>query len=257
MKPHHDNEDSRDRPTVLLLHSLGTDRRLWRYQIDSLSTDYDVIAPDCRGHGGSMWSEAVTVDDWVDDIHRVVREHCGVHVIGLSMGGIQAIAFAGRYPDLVKSVTIANAFAKLPEEVADARVTGSATTILDKGMGAFAKEYLDQTLTQSLDASDYESLFEAIASMSPDAYLASASATFRADVIADLAHITCPALVVTGELDAKIPDERTAEIVAGITDVRHSSIPRAGHLSCIENPTHFNNVVKSFLARVDDRAVVH
>lgn len=245
-----------ERPTVVLLHSLGTDHRLWRHQINNLATHYEVSTPDSRGHGNSPRGGAVIIDAWTEDLHGVIEEHGPVHLIGLSMGGLQAIAFAAKHPELVRSVTIANSFARLPVDVADARIENSAESITRHGMAAFAKDYLDQTLTQPLDNSDYAVLFDAISTMSAEAYLASATATFRADVVPLLDAITCPALVVTGELDAKIPSERTAEIVGGLTDAQHEIIPRAGHLSCIENPRHFNTVITSFLARVDDRVFI-
>lgn len=245
-----------ERPTVVLLHSLGTDHRLWRHQIGSLTTHYDLSTPDSRGHGKSPEAGAINLDTWSDDLYRVVEDRGPVHLVGLSMGGLQAILVAARHPELVRSVTIANSFARLPIDVADARINGSTETITRDGMAAFAKDYLDQTLTQPLDASDYAALYDAISTMSPEAYLASATATFRADVVPLLDSITCPALVVTGELDAKIPSERTAEIIGGIDHAEHAIVPRAGHLSCIENPTHFNAVIASFLARVDDRAAI-
>lgn len=245
-----------ERPTVVLLHSLGTDHRLWRHQIDSLTPHYEVSTPDSRGHGKSPRTGAVSIDAWTDDLHGAIAEHGPVHLIGLSMGGLQAIAVAARHPEMVRSVTIANSFARLPIDVADARIDNSTESITRDGMAAFAKEYLDQTLTQRLDTSDYAALYDAISTMSSEAYLASATATFRADVVPLLGAITCPALVVTGELDAKIPSERTAEIIGGIDHAQHEIVPRAGHLSCIENPAHFNAVIASFLARVDDRATI-
>ncbi|WP_228002823.1 alpha/beta fold hydrolase [Nocardia australiensis] len=245
-----------DRPTVVLLHSLGTDHRLWRHQIGSLTAHYDLSTPDSRGHGKSPQAGAVGIDAWTDDLYGVIEDLGPVHLIGLSMGGLQAIAVAAKHPELVRSVTIANSFARLPIDVADARIDSSAESITRNGMAGFAKDYLDQTLTRPLDTADYAALYDAISTMSPEAYLESATATFRADVVPLLDSIACPALVVTGELDAKIPSERTAEILGGIDHAQHEIVPRAGHLSCIENPAHFNAVIASFLARVDDRAAI-
>ena len=119
-----------DRPTVVLLHSLGTDHRLWRHQISSLTTHYDLSTPDSRGHGKSSATGAINLDAWSDDLYRVVKDRGPVHLVGLSMGGLQAIAFAAKHPDLVRSVTIANSFARLPIDVADAHVNGSTESII-------------------------------------------------------------------------------------------------------------------------------
>lgn len=236
---------------VVLLHSLGTDSRLWRHQTACLQSTYDVLTPNACGHGDTPWPGAVSVEAWTRDLRCVIGDRGPVHLIGLSMGGLQALAFSARYPDLVRSVTIANSFARLPLEVADARVNGITDTITQHGMTKYARSYLDQTLTKDLEASDYQALFSAIAGMDDKAYIESAAATFRADMIPLLASITSPALVITGALDTKVPSERTAELTRGIRRAAHEVIPHAGHLSCIENPEHFNAVITSFLDRVD------
>jgi 3-oxoadipate enol-lactonase len=249
-----DNGNGR-RPLVVMLHSLGTDHRLWRHQAAALRASYDVAIPDALGHGQSCWDGPVCLDDWNAELRRVIGTRTA-HIIGLSMGGIQAIAFAATFPTQVRSVTIANSFARLPVEVADARVEDCAATIRRFGMAAYARRYLEQTLTRRLDPATYDALFDAISNMRPDAYIASAVATFRSDVVPLLTQVACPALVMTGALDVKVPAERTAEIVAGLSDVVHTVVPAAGHLSCVENPVDFTGALTSFLTRVDASALV-
>ncbi|CAM3177275.1 alpha/beta fold hydrolase [Prescottella defluvii] len=241
-----------ERPTVVLLHSLGTDRTLWRHQVPALSPHYRVLTPESRGHGESPWFGSVSIDEWTADLRALIEPLGAVHLVGLSMGGIQSIAFAAAHPELVRSVVIANSFARLPIDVADARVEASTRAVAEEGMAAFAKEYLDQTLTRELDQADYAALLDSIAGVAPDAYLGSVEATFRADVIPMLEKVTCPSMVVVGDRDAKIPAARTAEIVDGLGGAPLEVIPDAGHLSCIENPTRFNQVIAGFLNLVDD-----
>lgn len=243
-----------DRPVVLLLHSLGTDSRLWRHQVEALAGRYEVLAPNALGHGQSTWNGPITVNDWVKDLYETVGGRA-VHVVGLSMGGIQAAAFAAEHPELVRSLTLANSFARLPSDVADARIHDCTEAINRSGMAAYADLYLEQTLTLPLDDSDRQLLRDGIASMPPQAYLASATATFRCDVLDQLPHISCPTLVITGERDAKVPHERTQEILGALGHAEHQVIS-AGHLSCIENPDSFTSIVTSFIARVDDRAAL-
>lgn len=221
-----------------------------------LGSDYDVITPDALGHGQSTWHGPVSVDDWVSSLHGTVGTR-PVHVVGLSMGGLQAIAFAAAQPELVRSVTIANSFARLPADVADARINDCTQAITQHGMPTYARHYLEQTLTQSIDQADHDALFTAISTMTPDAYLAAAETTFRADLVPMLAQVSCPALVITGELDAKVPEARTAELLSGLADARLEIIPAAGHLSCVENPGDFSAALTRFLTHVGERAAIH
>ncbi|GAA4685594.1 alpha/beta fold hydrolase [Gordonia humi] len=240
------------RSTVVLLHSLGTDSRLWRHQVAHLEHNHHVVAPDSNGHGRTPLTGTVTVGGWVDDLHRLVSTCGPVHLVGLSMGGIQALAYAATHPGNVSSVIAANTFARLPREAAADRVQSASTAIEATGMAAYATRYLEETLTRRVDDADYTNLVSAIGSMSAAAYLASAKATFFADVTADLAAITSPTLVVIGDSDLKVPMERTQTILDNVAGSTLASIPAAGHLSCVENPSSFNDVVTEFIARVDD-----
>lgn len=49
---------------IVLLHSLGADHRVWRHQVNALSTQHRVITLDTRGHGSSTASEPTTVANW-------------------------------------------------------------------------------------------------------------------------------------------------------------------------------------------------
>jgi 3-oxoadipate enol-lactonase len=42
-----------DAPPLMLLHSLGTDHRVWQHQADALAGRFRVLRPDLRGHGGT------------------------------------------------------------------------------------------------------------------------------------------------------------------------------------------------------------
>ena len=57
-------------------------------------------------------------------------------------------------------------------------------------------------------------------------------------------------LVVVGELDNLTPVPMAKEISAKIEGSIFEVIPNAGHLSNIENPNKFNEVVLSFLSNL-------
>jgi pimeloyl-ACP methyl ester carboxylesterase len=56
--------------TVVALHSLGADHRLWSDQIEFLAPYARVIAPKSRGHGRSEWDRDVTLEDWFVDTRQ-------------------------------------------------------------------------------------------------------------------------------------------------------------------------------------------
>jgi len=102
-------------PTVCLIHGNLSSARFFEPLFAALPAAWHVVAPDLRGFGHS---DAIPVDatrglgDFVDDIDRVLGETTlvavdrPVHLVGWSMGGGVAMAYAIEHPDRVASVTL-------------------------------------------------------------------------------------------------------------------------------------------------------
>ena len=73
----------------------------------------------------------------------------------------------------------------------------------------------------------------------------------RADSSPTLREIHVPTLVAVGEEDTITPVAEAEALHHGIAGSRLAIIPRAGHLSSLENPDEFNRHVRSFLATLD------
>ena len=101
-------------PLLVLLHGALSDSRDWRRQMDSFGADFTVIAWDAPGCGGSDdVPPTFGLDDYVDTLARFIDVlHLGrPHLLGLSLGGILAIALHGRHPDVARSLVLASAYA--------------------------------------------------------------------------------------------------------------------------------------------------
>ncbi|NQU37169.1 MAG: alpha/beta hydrolase [Actinobacteria bacterium] len=97
-------------PTIFL-HGLGGSSTNWTELMYLLSGQTYGIAPDLPGFGQSppphgddykLASHAAIVAELIQDLFGTRR----VHVFGNSMGGATAVQLAGRYPDLIKSLTL-------------------------------------------------------------------------------------------------------------------------------------------------------
>jgi 3-oxoadipate enol-lactonase len=239
------------REALVLLHSLGTDHRLWEHCAASLAEGHRVLVPDSRGHGGSGWAGPLTVEDWVADLGRVL-EHAGVDkvaLIGLSMGGVQAIAYAATYPSQVRALVVADSFAELDPGTARAKTSGLVARTSD--MKALADFYVESTFTVEPLPAAAESVRDAIASMEPDAYAVSAETCFGARLDGALDRIGSPTLVLWGDRDTKTPRELSERIAGRVRSARLEVVPGAGHLSTVENPGEFTRLVCGFLTEND------
>lgn len=233
---------------VVLLHSLGADRRMWRDQVTALRGRHRVVVPDTRGHGASDWAGPVDVDDWVADLRRVL-DAAGVTraaLVGVSLGGIQALAYAAAFPEQTSALVVADSFVELPEDVAEAKISGLAGQAASEGMPAVADAYVHDTFTRTPPPDGAGPLRDAIAGMDADAYAASVRACFGVRIADRLAAVRAPTLVLWGNADQKTPRPLSERIAAGVAGAELREIPGAGHLSNLENPAAFTEQIDGF-----------
>ena len=69
----------------------------------------------------------------------------------------------------------------------------------------------------------------------------------RADSSPTLREIQVPCLIVVGDEDEITPVAEAQFLQRGIAGSRLAVVPKAGHLTSMENPAEFNRQVRSFL----------
>lgn len=241
----------RDCEAIVFLHSLGTDHRLWKYQFSALKDQAPLlIAPDCRGHGQSTWSGNITLQKWVEDIYSIIDSLniSKVVLCGVSMGGVQAMAFAEAHPERVSRLILADTFAQIDVNLIDEKVRLTGGVAMEQGMEKFAETYLDATLSMSASSMQIrKDLHQAISDMDVAAYHASAKACFSADVLEGLSDLRIPTLVLIGDDDQKTPMPMSKKIVKALPGAKLSVVPAARHLANVDNPDTFNQLIIDFL----------
>ena len=97
-------------PPLVLIHG-GLDHcRNWDAIARALRPHFHIVAPDLRGHGDSEWAKgsSYTLTDNVVDLTRLiaVAELKDAAIIGHSMGGMVAQAYAGTFPTRVSRLAV-------------------------------------------------------------------------------------------------------------------------------------------------------
>lgn len=94
--------------TILFLHPQGSTAEIWQSVLDLFNDDYHVVLMDLRGHGKSEKpAQGYDIHTQCDDILSVMDSLKieKAHLVGNSLGGDIATAFAAFYPDRVLSLT--------------------------------------------------------------------------------------------------------------------------------------------------------
>jgi pimeloyl-ACP methyl ester carboxylesterase len=99
------SEGGRGSETVLLLHGFGASGDSWNRLAGNLTKKYRVVAPDLPGWGASTRIESASYGypSQLQRLHDLVQELKldRFHLVGHSMGGFLASAYAAQYPEKV------------------------------------------------------------------------------------------------------------------------------------------------------------
>jgi len=247
-------DDQGEGPPVVLLHPFPFDRRYWAGNIPTLvSAGHRVIAIDAPGFGGSSPSlEALSISE-IGDRLAVLLDQLDIEratILGLSMGGYVALAFAAKFADQLAAVVLANTRAAPDSPPVRKGREQALGTIHERGVEA----YLDQSLPRLLAPNAGPDLTARVRSLSETRSETLVSGILalrdRPDRSADFARIACPVLVVAGEVDQITPSAEMRAMSGAVPHARFVELAGAGHLSSIETPAAFNQTVVDFLHEV-------
>ena len=183
-------------PRLYLVHGVGLRAEAWMAQVNELSAARDCRAFDLPGHGGSRAvPRPATLAQYADRIAAAI-DAPGV-VAGHSMGAMIVLDLAARYPHLVRGIAALNAI--------HCRSPKAAEAVRRRAAALTAKEQADPeaTLTRwfaDQDTAERRACREWLTDVAREHYK-TAYEVFAAEngpSDADLAHLTCPALFMTG-----------------------------------------------------------
>jgi 3-oxoadipate enol-lactonase len=237
---------------IVFLHGVGSDKSVWRPQLEHFGATRGAIAFDYPGYGDSDPApQGTTRDDYAAAILSAMRE-LGLeraHVCGLSLGGVIAIAMHHAAPDRCASLILADTFAVHPEgrAIYERSLAGSSD------LPATAEARVDVLLAQPADPHVRREVVETMSRIDPAAYCIGAEAVWLADQRDRAAAIRVPTLIICGDEDRPTPPGLSRELHAMIHNSGLAMISSAGHLTNLEQPDAFNTLVGEFVRGVDSR----
>lgn len=203
---------------------------------------------------------AYTLDDMADDAVAVLDE-AGVdsaHVVGASMGGAISQILAVKYPERLRSLTLACTSGRnhpWREEL----LASWRDAALEQGIGAMGRE----AARWVIGPRSFRRLLPAIGWLGPlalgrpaHAFAAQCDAILAVgdvsqDLVDRLPEIAVPTLVLVGNQDILTPRGDSEDLVATIPTAELVVISGAAHGFMVEHATTFNRVLLEFLGRAE------
>jgi 3-oxoadipate enol-lactonase len=228
-------------PVALLVHGFPLDATMWLDQLALLSGVRRCVAVDLRGFGRSdpALDEILTMERHADDLAAFL-DALGVEtvdLVGLSMGGYVALAFAQLHPARLRTLALVDTRSEADGAEARAGRDETGRRLLTHGRPDLADRMEPALLAPAaappvrarirtmIESIRYETVLGALEGMKQ-----------RPDRTSTLRRIDVPVAVITGEHDAITPPQGARAMAAAISGATYTEIAGAGHMSPMESP---------------------
>jgi pimeloyl-ACP methyl ester carboxylesterase len=247
------------RPALCFLHGGSAHAHWFDAVVPAFVDRYHVLSLDQRGHGSSQWATdpAYATEDFARDLLGVMDTlgWARMTVVGHSMGGHNAMAFAAWHPERAERLVVVDSRPAIPAE--------RLQTMHRRGdRGPMRHETLESALRS------FRLLpRETVADPRLLAHLAREGITERegrflyrfdpacngrrrpTDGWALLERITAPTLLVRGEHSPILPREMATDMLARLPRARLVEIPGTYHHLVLDAPVAFAKVLDEFLSQ--------
>lgn len=235
---------------VVLLHGFGEDATIWSGYVPFLQKDFYMIVPEY-----ARLSNLKSIEDYADFVEKEVTskgfEKCVI--IGHSMGGYIALAFAEKYPEKVLGLGLFHSTAFADSDEKKAARDKNVEFLKTHGAEAFIKVSTPNLYAEAF-AKKYPEIIqkhiEATSTLPVEALIAGMTAMRdRPDRKHVLKSLRCPVMFIIGEKDKSVnPADAKAQIM--VPKFFSSSIlDEVGHMGMVEEPEDCLKFVGKFLLK--------
>jgi pimeloyl-ACP methyl ester carboxylesterase len=232
---------------VLCLHGAKGNGNVFRATLDRLAAEHSPLAFDQPGHARSGGLDSLGSIERMAEFTHTLCERLGLRIpvlLGHSMGGAVALAYALERPDRVRALVLCSAGARfeLPEELIEfsRRVTEGKErhrVAREAYSAATPPEVFRQGVMEDLKTDPRVGYGDLLAC--------------RAWSAGDrLREVGVPALVVVGEDEMPPLRGEADRLVEELPRARQVVIPKAGHMVPLEQPEAFAAAVGAFLGEL-------
>ena len=251
-------------PVIVFLHGFTGSTATWLNVVDMLGGEYKTVAVDLTGHGKTAVPKELSrysMAEQIADLEALVDKLklTSFTLVGYSMGGRVALAYAHRYPERVSSLILESASPgiKAESERLERKETDKKLSerIIRDGISLFVEFWENIALfnsqkrlsTETQNAVRAERLSQSATGLANS--LIGMGTGSQPSYWGELHAINLPVLLITGEIDTKFVNI-AQEMLEYLPLGKHRTIKDAGHAIHVEKPTLFATMVKEHITQV-------
>ena len=238
--------------TLVLLHGFMENLSIWHDIESYLSKDFTLLKIDLPGHGKSdILAEVHTMELMADEVKKVIDNQNleNFHLLGHSMGGYTSLAFAEKFPENLKSLTLffSTYFAD-DEEKKEQRI--KSYRIIKDAFPHYARAGIPNLFNQNerdvLEGKIETALETALSTNNLGALACVKGMVARTDKKHILENLEAKILVIAGKHDNAVKTDKTINNLPDRTNIK-SYVVDCGHNGHWEKPSICAEIINTEL----------
>lgn len=233
---------------LLFIHSLAGNTQQWTAQLTHVRQRRRAIALDLRGHGQSQpdANGDYTIDALTEDVQTVVNalDLQKFILVGHSLGGSVAVAYAGAYPERVAGLLLADPSGdstQIPEE----ELRPFLEAINSEAYHSVIENYWQQILTGATTETQHKVMRD-LRNTSKETILNALTSLFKFNPVPAISRYQGPKMSIITPIT-----ETPIGLHNLVADLPHVIITGTGHWLHMDEPVRFNQALDEFLASID------
>jgi len=246
------------RPTICLLHGIGSASGSWIYQLQGLSENYHIIAWDAPGYGKSsnINTEKPEPSDYASALNNFIknRTQCLKVLIGHSLGALIAGAYVAQRDVIDKILVLAdpaNGYGASDPHIRSQILEKRLANMRKLGPEGLANARSTALLSESSSSDAKGIVHYNMKKLNIKGHNQAAHMLAKGDLKGTLGRFHGSTLILCGSEDTITPETKCKEIANIIPNAEYRTLYGAGHASYIEKPNQFNNVILDFVVNSD------
>ena len=246
------NSEGSGKP-LIFIHGLGMNKKMWKLQVPAFISNYHVITYDLLGHGlTNFQSEIYSIDKFVEQLNNFVK-YLGIKefgLIGFSLGGIIARAYAAHYSDSIKALSIISSpYQRSKKE--RKKVMLRAHESEEGGPVATVDDAIERWFTNDFILSKHKIISQVrnwVLSNNPKIYhkIYKVFASADIDHVNYISSIKCPTLIIACEEDVGNSPNMAKKMAKNISSAKLEVVPGLKHMGLLEKPKLINKILLDF-----------
>jgi len=240
---------------LVLIHGWAMNSSIWGGLVAELAQSYRVICIELPGHGASDYALPWSLDEVLQALSEQLPERCSL--VGWSLGGMLALAYAQRYAERVDKLVMMASSAKFVQ--AENWMCAQKESVLEafmQGLGDNAPVTIKRFLrlqTQGLvQAKEINRQLKETRSRGGEGLyaglLSGLTVLQKADLRLALAELNCPLLMILGDKDQLVPVEAGEASLKINPRIKLSIINEASHVPFLSHQAEVIESIVPFIA---------